>query len=44
MIDIGDVKIYRIPTEENLSDSFLTHAQRKREGHTRSMGMRDAPD
>jgi hypothetical protein len=45
IVDRGDVKICKIPTEENVSDPLTKPlAQQKHEGHTRAIGIRDAPD
>ena len=45
IVDRGDVKICKIPTDDNLSDPLTKPlAQRKHEGHTRSIGIRDVPD
>ena len=41
IIERGDVKIYRVPTDDNVAEPLtkpLPHA--KHESHTRSMGMR----
>ena len=45
IIDLGDVKICRVPTIENVAD-LLTKplAQPKHDGHNRSMGIRGMPD
>ncbi|PKI34410.1 hypothetical protein CRG98_045199 [Punica granatum] len=45
IVDIGDVKICKIPTDENLAD-LLTKpfVQRKHEAHIRSLGIRNMPD
>ncbi|PKI70160.1 hypothetical protein CRG98_009448 [Punica granatum] len=45
IIDRGDVKICRIPTDENLADPLTKPlVQRKHEAHTRSIGIRQMPD
>ncbi|MDN4191037.1 hypothetical protein DDA71_12010 [Bifidobacterium longum subsp. longum] len=45
IIDRGDVKICRIPTDENLADPLTKPlVQRKHKAHTRSLGIKDMPD
>ncbi|PKI42130.1 hypothetical protein CRG98_037472 [Punica granatum] len=45
IIDRGDVKICRIPTDENLADPLMKPlVQHKHEAHTRSIGIRQMPD
>ncbi|KAI5413939.1 hypothetical protein KIW84_058186 [Lathyrus oleraceus] len=45
IIDIGDVKICRVPTLDNIADPLIKPlAQQKHDGHTRSMGIRGMPD
>ncbi|PKI75176.1 hypothetical protein CRG98_004400 [Punica granatum] len=45
IVDRGDVKICRIPTDENLADPHTNPlVQCKHEAHTRSLGIRDMPD
>ncbi|PKI51369.1 hypothetical protein CRG98_028230, partial [Punica granatum] len=45
IIDKGDVKICRIPTDENLSNPLTKPlVQRKHEAHTRSIGFIGMPD
>ncbi|PKI70920.1 hypothetical protein CRG98_008653 [Punica granatum] len=45
IIDRGDVKICRIPTDKNLADPLTKPlVQRKHEAHTRSIGIRQMPD
>ncbi|PKI72040.1 hypothetical protein CRG98_007586 [Punica granatum] len=45
IIDKGDVKICRIPTDENLLDPLTKPlVQRKYEAHTRSIGIREMPN
>ncbi|PKI65240.1 hypothetical protein CRG98_014389 [Punica granatum] len=45
IIDIGDVKICRIPIDENFADPLTKPlVQRKHEAHTRSIGIRQMPD
>ncbi|PKI61998.1 hypothetical protein CRG98_017630 [Punica granatum] len=45
IVDRGDMKICRIPTDENLADPLTKPLiQRKHEAHTRSLGIRDMPD
>ncbi|PKI53775.1 hypothetical protein CRG98_025829 [Punica granatum] len=45
IVDRGDVKICRIPTDENLADPLTKPlVQRKHKAHTRSLGIRDMPD
>ncbi|PKI78604.1 hypothetical protein CRG98_000981 [Punica granatum] len=41
----GDMKICRIPTDENLADPLTKSlVQRKHEAHTRSLGIKDMSD
>ncbi|KAK8943207.1 hypothetical protein KSP39_PZI008734 [Platanthera zijinensis] len=41
IVERGDVNICRVPTEENIADPLTKPlAQRKHDGHTRSMGIR----
>ena len=45
IIDRGDVKICRVPTEANIVDPLTKAlAQRKHDGHTRSLGLRAYTD
>ncbi|PKI58419.1 hypothetical protein CRG98_021177 [Punica granatum] len=45
IVDRGDVKICRIPTDKNLADPLTKSlVQRKHEAHTRSLGIRDMPN
>ncbi|KAI5390088.1 hypothetical protein KIW84_075420 [Lathyrus oleraceus] len=45
IIDRGDMKICRVPTLDNIADPLTKPlAQQKRDGHTRSMGIRVMPD
>jgi hypothetical protein len=45
IIYIGDVKIYRVPTLDNIADPLTKLlAQQKYDGHTRSMGIKGMPD
>ncbi|OWM63208.1 hypothetical protein CDL15_Pgr010608 [Punica granatum] len=45
IVDRGDVKICRIPIDENLADPLTKPlVQRKHEAHTRSLGIRNMPD
>ncbi|KAI5443592.1 hypothetical protein KIW84_012294 [Lathyrus oleraceus] len=45
IIDRGDVKIYKVPTLDNIVDPLTKPlAQQKHDGHTRSMGIRGMPD
>ncbi|PKI52257.1 hypothetical protein CRG98_027355 [Punica granatum] len=45
IIDRGDVKICRIPKDENLADPLMKPlVQCKHEAHTRSIGIRQMPD
>ena len=45
IIDRGDVKICRVPSDANVADPLTKAlAQRKHDGHTRSLGIRDYSD
>ena len=45
IIERGDVKICRVPTEANIADPLpKALAQRKHDGHTRSLGLRAYTD
>ncbi|MCQ7222035.1 DDE-type integrase/transposase/recombinase [Salmonella enterica] len=45
IIDRGDVKICRVPTDANIADPLTKAlAQRKHDGHTRSLGLRAYSD
>ncbi|PKI36625.1 hypothetical protein CRG98_042978 [Punica granatum] len=45
IVDRGDVKICRIPTNKNLADPLTKPlVQSKHKAHTRSLGIRDMPD